>query len=184
MSQETASPLHHELTVQEKPQEVGSQATAVKRNHFPGPAVKNYLLQSLFATLVVFVVLLLLSLEHAVIIASLGASTFIVFAMPQSVTARPRNVRGGHLVGTLSGCLCALIPHAAGLSAILVCALAVGTSIFVMVLTGTEHPPASGTALGFALTGFAPSGVLAIVTSAAVLSLVHYFFKPHLRDPT
>ena len=55
---------------------------------------KHYVLQSLFATVAVFVVLYFLSLQNAVIIASLGASTFIVFAMPDNVTAKPRNVVG------------------------------------------------------------------------------------------
>jgi CBS-domain-containing membrane protein len=48
---------------------------------------KHYVLQSLFATVAVFVVLCSLSLQNAVIIASLGASTVIVFAMPDSITA-------------------------------------------------------------------------------------------------
>ena len=72
---------------------------------------KNYVFQSLFATLAIFIVLLTLSLQEAVIIASIGATTFIVFAMPKSITAKPRNVIGGHIVGLISGSLCALIPH-------------------------------------------------------------------------
>ena len=72
---------------------------------------KNYVFQSLFATLVIFLILLSLSLqEDAVIIASLGATTFIVFAMPEQVTAKSRNIIGGYIVGFLCGLICSLVP--------------------------------------------------------------------------
>ncbi len=143
---------------------------------------KNYIFQSFLATLTIFIVLLFLSIEHAVIIASIGATAFIVFAMPKSITAKPRNVIVGHLVGFLSGCLCALIPHPSFLYSILLYSLAVGLSIFVMVVTDTEHPPASGTALGFVITGFDLNAAIALITSVIILSLAHHFFKPYLRD--
>ena len=143
---------------------------------------KNYIFQSFLATLTIFIVLLFLSIEHAVIIASIGATAFIVFAMPKSITAKPRNVIGGHLVGFLSGFLCALIPHPSFLYSILIYSFAVGLSIFVMVVTDTEHPPASGTALGIAITGFDLNAAIALITSAIMLSLAHHFFKPYLRD--
>ena len=50
---------------------------------------RNYVFQSLFATLAVFVVLYFLTLQNAVIIASLGATAFIVFAMPSYLPAQP-----------------------------------------------------------------------------------------------
>ncbi len=145
---------------------------------------KNYTFQSLLATLTTFVVLLLLSMEHAVIIASIGATAFIVFAMPKSITAKPRSVIGGHLVGLLSGSLCSLIPHPSFLQSVIVYSLAVGLSIFVMVIADTEHPPASGTALGVAIMGPSPGVMIAVVTSAVTLSLAHCFLKPFLRDLT
>jgi len=66
---------------------------------------KHYVLQSVLATLAVFIVISFLSLQHAVIVASLGATAFIVFAMPASITARARNVIGGHIVGLFCGFL-------------------------------------------------------------------------------
>ena len=59
---------------------------------------KHYVLQSILATLSVFIVLYFLSLQHAVIIALIGATVFIVFAMPDNITAQARNVIGGHLL--------------------------------------------------------------------------------------
>lgn len=143
---------------------------------------RNYVLQSLFATVTVFTVLLVLSLERAVIVASIGASAFIVFAMPRNITAKPRNVIGGHLVGIVCGSLFALVPHSSPLLATAIYSCAVGCSIFVMVITDTEHPPASATALGVAIGGFSWSSASAVLTAAIVLSLVHRYFRPFLRD--
>jgi CBS-domain-containing membrane protein len=59
-------------------------------------------MQSLLATMSFFIVLYFLSLQHAVIIASIGATAFIVFAIPDNITAQARNVVGGQLVGLFS----------------------------------------------------------------------------------
>jgi len=129
-----------------------------------------------------FIALLLLSIEHAVIITSIGASAFIVFAMPKDITAKPKNVIGSHLIGLFSGSLCSLIPHSSLLYSLVVYSLAVGLSIFLMVITSTEHPPASGTSLGVAISGFNSKVAIGVITSTFILSLIHYFFKPYLRD--
>jgi CBS-domain-containing membrane protein len=143
---------------------------------------KNYLYQSFLATIVIFIVLLLLTLENAVVIASIGATAFIVFTMPKNITAQPRRVIGGHITGLLSGSLCALIPHTSTLGTILVLSLAVGVSICLMVALDLEHPPASGTALGIAMTGFSTEVFIAVLTSSVILALVHHFSKRFLRD--
>ena len=145
---------------------------------------KNYLYQSFIAGLVVFAVLQLLTTEHVVIIASIGSTAFIVFAMPRNITAEPRRVIGGHLVGLLSGSLAAFIPQPSVLSSIIVYSFAVAISMFLMVATDTEHPPASGTALGVAITGFSLNIAIAILTSTIVLSLAHRFLKKFLKDLT
>jgi len=145
---------------------------------------KHYIYQSLLATLVVFIVLLSLSVEQAVIIASIGATAFIVFAMPGSVTAQPRRVIGGHLVGLLSGSVSAIIPQPTFLYSALIYSLAVGASIFIMVAIDVEHPPAAGTALGVAIRGFSPNVAVAIITSTVMLALAHQLLKPFMKDLT
>ncbi len=145
---------------------------------------KNYLYQSLLAAIVVFIILLILTIENVVVIASIGATAFIIFTMPRNITARPRRVIGGHLVGLFSGSLCAFIPHSSTLAAISVYALAVGISICLMVALDFEHPPASGTALGVAITGFSPGVAIAVITSSIVLSLAHHFSRKFLKDLT
>jgi len=148
---------------------------------------KNYVLQCLLATGTIFMVLAFLTMERAVIVASIGATTFIVFAMPNNLTAQPRNVIGGHLVGLVCGTLCVLLPAWRHPYELLMYSLAVGLSMFVMVVTDTEHPPASGTALGVAIGGFSTGLIrvaIAVVTSALVLSFVRHAFRRRLKDLT
>lgn len=145
---------------------------------------KNYIVQSLLATITLLIVLLFISIErHAVIIASIGASAFIVFAMPRSITAKPRNLIGGHLVGLLCGSLLTLISsQSSDFRSFLSYSLAVGLSIFIMVATDTEHPPASGTALGIAIEGFSFGIAFTVVISAIILSIVHHLLRSFLKD--
>lgn len=143
---------------------------------------KNYIFQSLLAGLSVFIVFLFLNSKQAVVIAALGATAFVVFAMPTSITAQPRNIIGGYLVGFISGSLCSLIPHTTFLSSSIVYSLAVGLSIFVMVITDTEHPPASGVALGIAISGFSLEVIVTVFICVVVFSLIHYFSKQYLKD--
>ncbi len=143
---------------------------------------KNYIYQSLLATLVVFVVFWLLTAEEAVIVASIGATAFIVFTMPLSVTANPRRVIGGHLTGLLCGTLGAVFVQHAMAPTLLAYSLTVGLSTFLMVALDFEHPPGSGTALGIAIGGFSFKVLIAILTSVIILSLAHHYLKKYLKD--
>ena len=51
-----------------------------------------------------------------------------------------------------------------------------------MVITDTEHPPASGTALGVAVKGFHLNVAMAVIVSALTLSIIHYLFRRYLKD--
>ena len=147
---------------------------------------KNYVLQSVLATLTLFVALHVFSFERGIVVASLGASAFIVFAMPDSLTARASHVVGGHCVGLVCGLACLSIsgpvanPPAA--YAVAICAVAVGLSIFVMVVTDTEHPPAAGTALGVVMMGCSWRTALGVIASAALLAVAHRVLRRYLRD--
>ena len=55
---------------------------------------KYFVFQSLLAFISVYLVLVILNPDEAVIIASLGATAFVVFALPEKLTAQPRNVIG------------------------------------------------------------------------------------------
>lgn len=151
------------------------------------PNWKNYVFQSFLATFVVFLIILALSVDNdAVIIASIGATAFIVFAMPKAVSSQPRHIIGGHLVGLISGLLVSMIPaldimHETVLTS-LIYAISVGSCIFMMVISNTEHPPAAGTALGVAINGASWEVVVTIGASAVLLALIHTLFKENLKD--
>lgn len=153
---------------------------------------RSYLGQSLLATLVLFVVLLLQHLPtHSAIIASIGATTFILFATPGYPRAMPRRVVGGHFIGLLLGGafaafngtglgqgLLADVPMFLSIEA----AAAVGLTIFGMVATDTEHAPAGGTALAMVVEPFSWGLVGFVVSSVVALSLAHRILRPWLRD--
>jgi len=143
---------------------------------------KNYVWQSFLAALTIFLVLLFLNLEHVVVIAAIGATAFIVFTTPDNITAHSKNIIGGHLIGFSVGCLCALIPQLSLWCSIISYSLAVGLSIFIMLIVDAGHPPAAATALGLAIMGFSLDAAIAVVTSAVLLALIHRFLKPFLKN--
>ncbi len=143
---------------------------------------RQYVLQSLYATISIFLMILLLEMEHVVITASIASSVFIVFAMPQAITAKARNLIGGHMIGLLSGSLFGLVHHPTMFLSDVLYALSVGCTIFLMVVTDTEHPPAAGTALGVVLIGFSLNLLLSIITSIVLLALVHRLLRSSLLD--
>ena len=143
---------------------------------------KNYLYQSFLAVIVVLIIFWLLSAEQAVIIASIGSTAFIVFTMPSYPTAASRRVIGGHLTGLFCGMLGVWASGLIPIPPVVVYAITVGISIFFMVSLDFEHPPASGTALGVAISGFSFKVFLAVATSAVLLSLAHHYLKRYLKD--
>ena len=155
-------------------------------------APKSYIIQGLLAVITLAIILYFVEvLTHAAIVAALGSSTFIVFAMPHSITARPRRLIGGHVVGLLSGTFCyfAFLSGPLGklvtnweFTTLFVYALAVGLSLFLMTITNTEHPPAAGTALGIVAHVWSYQVVIFILLSAVGLAIVRRFLKGYLRD--
>lgn len=84
------------------------------------------------------------ALTHApLLIAPFGATCVLIFGAPDSPLAQPRNVIGGHCIATL---ISLTLLHLFG-GDWWVMALAVATSIAVMQLTSTLHPPAGATPL-------------------------------------
>jgi CBS domain-containing membrane protein len=101
------------------------------------------------------------------LVAPIGASAVLVFAIPASPLAQPRAVIGGNTIAALVGVACALaIPHPA-----LAAAAAVGVAVLVMALLGCLHPPGGAVALGAALAAepFGYSYALVPVALCSVL---------------
>lgn len=78
------------------------------------------------------------------LIGSFGATAVLLYAAPRSDLAQPRNLVGGHLLSAFIGVSAyKLLDQHVEVAA----ALAVATSIAVMQLTLTLHPPGGATAL-------------------------------------
>ena len=116
------------------------------------------------------------------LMAPLGASCFLAFAVPESPFAQPRNIIGGHLLSTLVG-LVVLGTLGAEWWAM---GVAVGLSIMAMQLSRTGHPPAGADPLvvlvsqpgwGFIVTPVLLGAIVVAITAMLFHNLragVHY----------
>lgn len=104
-------------------------------------------------------ILLLLSISHwllpdpgaTVVVASMGASAVLLFAVPHGQLSQPWPVLGGHTVSAIIGVACAkYIPYP-----YLAAACAVGLAIGTMHQFKCIHPPGGATALSAVIGGSA-----------------------------
>ncbi|MBH1998445.1 MAG: HPP family protein [Sphingomonadaceae bacterium] len=118
------------------------------------------------------------------IVAPIGASAVLVFAVPASPLAQPWPVVGGNIISTLVGVACArLIPDVACAAGV-----AVGAAILVMYLLRCLHPPGGAAALTAVIGGpaihaagyafaFIPVGINSI--AIALLAMVFHRCSGH-----
>lgn len=82
--------------------------------------------------------------DLTLVIGSFGASAVLVYGAVNSPLSQPRNLMGGHIISAIIG----VISFKLFSGNILFCsAFAVATSIFLMQMTLTLHPPGGATAL-------------------------------------
>ena len=104
--------------------------------------IHRYIFQCILATLTILAVLFFLDvLSETAIIAALGASAFVVFAIPNSYSSDPRRLIGGYMVGIVVGIICfyfsTFFPTSnfftnTEMSLIIFGATAVGVAIFII----------------------------------------------------
>lgn len=119
---------------------------------------------------------------------ALGASTFIVFALPGAPAAAPRNVVLSHFLGATTGWSClqafsvdptgATLSHLVGLSHVFAASVALGITTVLMLLLRTPHPPAGATTLIVAL-GSMPAAWHIGAVVASCLGLVGFAHVAH-----
>jgi CBS-domain-containing membrane protein len=85
----------------------------------------------------------------ALIVASMGASAVLLFAVPHSALAQPWNVVGGHLISAAIGVSCAQFIA----DTLLAAAVGVGCAIAAMHYLRCIHPPGGATALTAVIGG-------------------------------
>jgi len=153
----------------------------------------SYVLQCGLVGACVLILLALLDVKRdGAVIACLGASAFIAFAMPQKRTAAPRILIGGYVMALVAAFLCSRAavlpfvpdPYAAvgGPVYALLAGLTVALAVIWMSITNTEHPPAAGLALGLFISGCAPRPVIVAMAGICVLSAAKAVLKPYLKD--
>ncbi|MBD2089801.1 HPP family protein [Microcoleus sp. FACHB-1515] len=87
--------------------------------------------------------------RYPLIAAPFGASAVLLFAIPESPLAQPRNVIGGNCLGAI---VCIAFVQLFGTEP-WVMAIAVATAIKLMQLTRTLHPPGGAVALVGVMSG-------------------------------
>lgn len=123
---------------------------------------------------------------------SLGSSTFIVFTLPKSLSARPKNVVGGYIVAIVVGMLVNTILSAA-FDAVsrhigmnnqhvfwVVSSISIGLAMVAMILFDCQHPPAAGVALVLVLDIQEYYTLAVIMITAIMLALIRHYAKPYL----
>ena len=153
--------------------------------------IRRYALQCSLAAAVVLLLLLVLdAVTQTVLIAALGASVFIAFAVPRSLHSGPRCLIGGYLAGILAGSLMATLNIALDFSDVVTAhasmvvfgALATGLAMFLMVVTKTEHPPAAALALGLVLNEWSLLTLAVVIVGVLALSICKQLVLPILMD--
>lgn len=143
---------------------------------------KNYILQSFLALIIIFVMSLFIDIfMQTAIIASLGATVFILFTMPHKQVSRGRYIFGGYTIGIIVGSICSrlMLPQFI-FEESLILALAVGLALFFMVISNTEHPPAAALAMGIAVEGADITTILAIYTCVLIVFIGKKLLSPWL----
>jgi len=152
---------------------------------------KAYLFQSICASGCILIILLALDIRtHSAIIASLGASAFIVFTAPRQYFSQPKPLIGGYLIGITMGVLfhftsqLSIFPSvfSSDMRQIICGASAVGISILLMVITNTEHAPAAGMTLSLVFNRWNFHTLGFIIAAVVFLSIFKKILNPFLRD--
>ena len=139
---------------------------------------KYYIFQSLLAGIALLIIVLVLGKEKMLTVSAIGATAFIVFAMPKLVSAQTKHVIGGHLVGLAAGA----IFYFTALPYYVEYPLVVGLAIFIMVAIDVEHPPAVGTALAVVINEVTLNAFIGIMASSIILSQCRYALRRYLKD--
>lgn len=101
----------------------------------------------------------------ALVMAPFGATTVLVFGLPESPLAQPKNVILGHFITAFIG---VFFVEFVGLSPLSL-AIATGMGVSAMLLTKTTHPPAGANPLLIMLTGQGWSFLVAPVLVGAIV---------------
>ncbi len=161
-----------------------------------GASLRDRLLASLGALLgITFVGLtctLIFPASLPWIVAPVGASAVLLFAVPASPLAQPWSIAGGNVVSAITGILVMQFVH----EPVVAAAVAVSSAILMMSLLRCLHPPGGAAALSAVLgghslaSGHAPSFLALVLINSAFLVAIGWLFHrfsghsyPHRARP-
>lgn len=144
----------------------------------------KYVVQCLIATAFLYFILFYVDIVlKTTVVASIGATSFIVFSMPNKISSTPRCVLGGYIVGAIAGGLCNLIGYFYPFIPFPVLgAIAITISMFLMVILNMEHPPASAFAVGMVIEKYNIYTVLMVLGIAITLLFIKKLIGRWLID--
>lgn len=149
----------------------------------------QYIVQCMLATLVIFTVLMMLNIiSSELIIASIASSAFVVFTMPHKERSRARFLIGGYAVGLIVGLLTyalslffiQYVPNYTGFRDEIFGSIAVGLSIFFMVVFDLEHPPAAAIALAMVINQWNYWTIIVTIVAITLLVASRYSLRRRL----
>lgn len=112
--------------------------------------------------------------SYPLIAAPMGATSVLVFGVPDSPLAQPRNVIGGN---TLAALIAIVLVQTFGVAP-WVMALAVATTIVLMKATRTVHPPSGAVALVGIMSGVSWDFLMTpVLAGSIVIVLWTYVFN-------
>ena len=147
------------------------------KSHIDPVSLKDKMINALAATFAIFVLgFVLKMLPHKdfvlPLMASMGASAFLIFIVPHSPMAQPWPLLGGHLVSAI---VAVAITHLTN-NTIVASACIVGGSMLAMQLLNCLHPPGAATALaamaGAQLQNIGVQFIVYIVVGNAIILLL------------
>jgi len=137
---------------------------------------------SWFGSFVAIALLAYLSIysKYPLIAAPMGATSVLLFGVPHSPMAQPRNVVGGNLIGAI---VSVSLVQTLGPQP-WVMALAVSTTITITKLTRTVHPPSGAVALVGVLANASWDFLFAPVLAGSIVMVLWTFVFNRLARKT
>ena len=145
---------------------------------------RKYITQSLIVIFFMSFILLYLDIVFEIpLVASLGATCFIIFALPHKNSSQLQYIAGGYSVGIVVGYLCyyglncfPIIPTS------LWAAISIGLSMFLMVIMNYEHPPAVAFTLGIVMNGMSIKTLIMTYLALTLMLFVRHLLRNRLID--
>jgi len=149
---------------------------------------RNYIFQSFIVFVCVSLVLFLFEFFGGIIVASIGASSFILFVTPHANGSRARYVIGGYICGSVSGVLLSFLYAYVlrldlhYLAPVFVLAGAAALATFLMISAKLVHPPSAALALGLAADSSSIKTAAVAVLGVSILCVIRYALKKYLKN--